>query len=112
MRFDFIRQHPGGWPVEVMGRVLEVTRQGFYAWLKRPPSASHQRRAERAKKAERIHQESRKTYGSPRGPAQLKEEGEVCSVNTIGSVMRENAIWAGETKTFRPRPDRLESRLS
>lgn len=103
MRFRFIHQHRDCWPVVVMCWVLKVTRQGFYAWLKRAPSASARRRDELAKKVERIHQESRGTYGSPRVHAQLKEQGEVCSVNTIASIMRENGIYAGKAKTFRPR---------
>ena len=38
MRFRFVKDHRRRWPVQVMCRVLKVTRSGFYAWLKREPS--------------------------------------------------------------------------
>lgn len=103
MRFRFIGQHRDRWPVTVMCRVLRVTRQGFYAWRKREPSARSRRRDALAEKAARIHHDSRGTYGSPRVHEQLRQEGERVSVNTIASIMRENAIGAGQAKAFRPR---------
>lgn len=103
MRFQFIEQHRNCWPVTVMCRVLKVTRQGFYAWLRRQPSPRQQRRDALAEKAERIHRESRGTYGSPRVHERLQQEGDHCSVNTVASVMHEKAIFAGKAKAFRPR---------
>ena len=58
-----------------MCRVYGVTRAGYYAWRERPPSARAQQ--DRALKAqiERVHQDSRGTYGSPRVYRELKEPG-------------------------------------
>ena len=38
MKFAFIRDHQGEFPVEVLCDVLEVSRSGYYAWTRRPPS--------------------------------------------------------------------------
>jgi transposase InsO family protein len=103
MRFDFIHRNHTVWPVTVMCRVLKVTRQGFYAWLNREPSPRDNRRDNLAEKAKQIHQQSDGTYGSPRVHQELQAQGETCSENTVASVMRENAIFAGQTKAFKPR---------
>jgi putative transposase len=54
----------GQYPVPVMAHVLEVSKAGFYAWLKRPPS-------QRAQEEERLkvavlatHRKTRETYGT------------------------------------------------
>lgn len=103
MRFAFIDEHRGRWPVTVMCRALRVTRQGFYAWRKREPSVRRRRREALAEKARRIHTDSRGTYGSPRVHRQLREEGERCGENTVASLMRERGIRAGKARAFRPR---------
>ena len=38
MRFEFIRAEKVRFPVRLMCRLLEVSRSGFYAWLKRRDS--------------------------------------------------------------------------
>lgn len=39
MRFAFIRRHEDVFRVTTLCHVLSVTRQGYYAWKQRPPSA-------------------------------------------------------------------------
>ncbi len=34
MRYRFINEHRGVWPISVQCAVLEVTRSGYYAWRK------------------------------------------------------------------------------
>jgi putative transposase len=47
MRCQFIQNHRETWPVTVQCQVLQVSRSVYYAWLKRPPSSTAIRRADR-----------------------------------------------------------------
>ena len=38
MKYVFIRDHRGAFPIDLMCRSLGVGNSGFYAWLKRPES--------------------------------------------------------------------------
>ena len=71
-----------------MARLLEVSRSGYYAWAKRPPS-------KRAVRAERIeakvtwfHGDSDEVSGAPRILADLREDGETISRKTVAKTMR------------------------
>jgi putative transposase len=57
--------------VAVACRVLGVSRSGYYDWLGRPPSLRDQENDLLVKQIERIHLESRGTYGWPRVTAEL-----------------------------------------
>jgi len=60
-------------PVKVMCRVLRVTTQGFYAWRKRPESTRAKADRKLAVLVRAAHEESRKSYGSPRLVRELRE---------------------------------------
>jgi putative transposase len=80
------------YPITTMCRVLEVSTSGYYAWLKRPPSARAERDAELKVQIRAIHEESDGTYGRPRVHAELKEAGERVSPKRIGRLMREQSL--------------------
>jgi len=68
MKFAFILAERATWSIVFMCAVLKVSASGFYAWLKRPPSA-HDQKDERLKVlVAASFDQSRKTYGSPRVP--------------------------------------------
>jgi putative transposase len=104
--------------VTTMCRVLEVSRSGFYAWLKREPSARAEANAALLKVIKEIHKESDKTYGAPRIHAELNERGPQASLNRVARVMREAEIqgvsprkWKRTTlrgKSTRPVPDLVD----
>ena len=79
--------------VAMMCRVLDVSRSGYYAWLKREPSARAQANAALVETIRKIHEESDGTYGAPRVHAELVElpQGPKASLNRVARVMR----WAG-----------------
>ena len=89
VKFTFIgqvaeeqRQLPPGvrFPVVFMCRMLEVTRQGFYEWKKRPVSAHDQKDAELAARIRYLHQERHEDRaGIERILWDLQEEGYVTS---------------------------------
>jgi putative transposase len=62
-------------PIATMCRALGVSASGYYAWLKRPPSARARADAELSKRIAEIHHHSRATYGAPRIHAELQEQG-------------------------------------
>ena len=69
--------------------MLEVTRSGYYAWRKRTARSSSLDRLRLVKRVEEIHAETRKSYGSRRISAQLKQEGYEVGRFQARSLMRE-----------------------
>lgn len=99
MKFAFILAERATWPIVVMCAVLKVSASGFYAWLKREPSA-------RDKKDERLKvligesfAKSRGTYGSPRVHADLADEH--VGRNRVIRIMRKEKLVARVRKRFR-----------
>ena len=102
-------------PVTQMCRVLGLSTSGYYAWLKRAPSARSQANSELVERMKQIHRFSRDTYGRPRMYAELRAEGEVVNHKRVGRLMREEGL-VGATrrrkwrttvrdKEARPAPD-------
>ena len=77
-----------------MCRVYGVTRAGYYAWRERAPSARVQRDDLLKAQIERIHQDSRGTYGSPRVYRELKGRGVAVGENRVARLMRLHGIKA------------------
>ena len=74
--------------IKRMARLLEVSRSGFYAWLKREPSARAVRRERIEQKVVWFHGDSDEVSGSPKILVDLREDGEVISRKTVAKVMR------------------------
>ena len=89
-------------PVALMARVLGVSKAGYYAWLRRRPSASAVADAALLKRIRTVHAASRQTYGSPRVHAGLRARGERPS---IGSADR--CFADGSQGRWRERVERL-----
>ena len=92
LRFLFIDEHRVLYPVQVLCRVMQVGRSGFYAWLGRPPSARACADKSLAEKIHRAFRGSRGTYGSPRIRAQLNAEGVPVSKRRVARLMRRRGL--------------------
>ena len=103
MKFAFIQSDLGLYPVTLACTVLQVSRAGYYAWRRRPPSARARRREDLAGKVRRVHEEHRRVYGSPRVCAVLQAQGEPVCENTVARLMQEQQIRAKTKKKFVPR---------
>ena len=84
----------------VLCRTLGVSRSGFYARARRPPSAAAARRAGLVAHIGEVHAEAKGRYGSPRVHAELSARGVACCVNTVAEVMRANGIRAKASRRF------------
>jgi len=103
VKYAFVRDHRRRWRVGIMCRVLRISRSGFYAWRKRPPSARQERSDRLLMKIRLVHQENRELYGSPRVHRALLVEGQRVSRNTVAKLMRRAGIRAKSRKRFVPR---------
>lgn len=102
MKFAFIQEHTGLFPVDASCRALAVSRAGFYAWRDRPASPQAKRREDLAAQIQAIHEENRRVYGSPRIYQVLRAQGESVCENTVAKLMRAWEIRARPPRRFVP----------
>jgi putative transposase len=74
--------------VPTLCRMLGVSRSGYYAWRSRPPSERARFDAVLSEKIEKIHRNSRATYGAPRVHAELRALGIRCGKKRVARLMR------------------------
>ena len=87
--FNFIEAEKANYPVDMMARMFGVTRQGFYAWSKRPPCQRRITDAAYTAVIRRVHGESRGNYGAPRIHAELADDYNIrCSRKRVARLMR------------------------
>jgi putative transposase len=77
-----------------MCRVLEVTRSGYYDWLKQPVSKRAQEDARLLRLIRASFLASQSVDGAPRVFLDLRESGETCSKHRVARLMRENGLRA------------------
>ena len=104
MTFKWIHDHRAQLDdVALACRVLGVSRAGYYAWTKRPPSERHARRRDLTARIRAAHERSRRTYGSPRIAVELKDSGVSVCENTVARYMREDGLRVKPRRRFVPR---------
>ena len=101
MRFAFIRRHAGEYPLGRMCRVLEVSPSGYYAWLHRPESQRSRDDRRFLIEIRAIHRQSRRTYGSPRITAELREHENACGRHRVARLMRQDGLEGTYRRRFR-----------
>ena len=89
--------------------VLEVSRSGYYAWLRRLPSVRQTEDERIWQKIKKHWEMSRKTYGSPRITAKLRSDGELCGKKRVARIMRDRNIQGACKKKIQSSDHRFES---
>ncbi len=94
VKYAFIKAHRNEFDTAVMCRLLDVSRSGFYEWLRNPLS-------DRAVEDQRLlgliraaYAASHGVYGAPRIFLDLREAGETGSKHRVARIMRANNIKA------------------
>jgi putative transposase len=101
--YVFIDRHASEYPVQVMCRVLGVSRSGFYAYRargRRPESVRAREDRHLAVAIKAIHQASRQTYGAPRILDDLREQGFSPSRKRVQRLMREAGVRGSRRRRF------------
>lgn len=88
MRFAFIHAEKALFPIKAMCRLLHVSRQGYYAYARRPASPRVLADAELCEAIQDIFKDSRETYGSPRVLRELRERGMRVGKRRVERAMR------------------------
>jgi transposase InsO family protein len=101
VRFALVEAKRAEFPISNLCRALRVSRSGFYAWRRRPPS-------ERAREDERLrvlvresHERSRRRYGSPRVHRELARHGVRVGRNRVIRLMRLDELVARKRRRYK-----------
>ncbi len=89
-------------PIRVMCRVLGLSTSGYYAWVKREPSARARRDEALRNRIQTIYESNRRVYGRPRIHAELVEEGERIGGKRVGRLMSELGIRGASRRRRKP----------
>jgi putative transposase len=104
-----MRDHRREFPVNAMCRVLEAPRSGFYAWMKSPESKRRREDRRLLVKIRELHQQSDRSYGSPRLTEALRSGGEVCNHKRIERLMTAHGIRSVHRRKYRVTTDSSHS---
>ena len=89
------------YPLWVLCKVLQVTRQGFQAWLSRGESKRAREDAILVERIRYYHKKGRQAYGSPRILDDLRGEGFDVGLRRVARLMRTHGIVGLPEKKYR-----------
>lgn len=96
-----MKAHVKQWFVQEMAEILEVSRSGYYQFLKGVISKRRGINEQLLAEIKAVHTRSRQTYGSPRIHKELCATGHGCSRKRIARLMRASGIRAKMSKKFK-----------
>ena len=91
-RFAFIDREKACYDVTVLCRLLQVSRSGFYAWLRRAPSPRAVADQVLTEQIRTAFDDNRRVYGAPRIHAELTDAGVHVGRKRIARLMRQAGI--------------------
>ncbi len=88
------------YPIQMMARILGVSRSGFYAHIGREPCARYLADETLGDRIEKIHDVSKGTYGAPRIHAELADEGIFVGRKRVERLMKARALQGVSRRRF------------
>lgn len=101
MKYAFIRQHGKHTNIQPLCRALQVSRSGYYDWLKRKPSRRSIENQALLGHIQAAHTRHRKAYGALKTWRYLNANGIACGKHRVARLRREAGIEALRKKRFR-----------
>ncbi len=95
MRFAFIHSVRDAYPITVLCRVMQVARSGYHARAVRRECDRVRQDRMLSVHVAAAFERSRRTYGSPRIQAELRDEGLRIGRGRAARIMRESGLVAG-----------------
>lgn len=101
MKFRFIADHRETWPVDAMCKVLGVSRQGFYRFLRKPVTSREASHSILDAKVSEVFHEHEGRYGALRVTAALKQEHDFeVGKRSVEASMARQGLFASKSKRF------------
>jgi putative transposase len=88
-------------PVGMMCRLLLVSRSGYYAWKRRPPSVREQSNRLLKIEIKRVFDDEKGRAGAPRIARRLQDEGKPAGRHRIARIMKENGWRAKAARKYK-----------
>ena len=99
--FRFVEEEKASYPTSMLCRVLGVSESGFYAWRSRPASARKLKDDALCGWIQKIHAQSRETYGAPRIHAELRADGTRIGKKRVARLMRRLGLEGAYRRRYR-----------
>ena len=109
MRYAFIEQLCGSYPVQALCVALQVSDSGFGTWRSGAGPQRWLSDSRLLKLIREIHQETKAAYGSPRIYLELKGRGFPVSRGRVERLMRENGLRGRHKRRFKATTDSKHS---
>lgn len=105
VRNNFIRQQQKAHPITVLSRVMEISRSGYYKFMKDSHQKPVDKDLELLSQIRHIYQKSRGTYGSQRIVKSLQAAGYSLGQYKVRSLMKKAGLSAKYPQKFKITPD-------
>jgi len=93
MKFQFMKEQSEEFSIEKMAKVLKVSVNGYYFYIKRKPSFRAKETIELMDCIRTIYREGRCMYGSPRVYGKLRKLGIHCSRRRVAKLMKKEGLY-------------------
>ena len=94
MKYGFLQTHQQEFRLTSICAVLHVSRRGFYAWRRRPPSARTQANQQLIERMHVLHQQTREACGAGKMWPALRREGFECGRHRVARLRQVAGIMA------------------
>lgn len=118
MKYQFIQAQQSQHRIARLCQVLAVSRSGYYAWRRRPPSARVQANARLVERMTQLHRQMKERYGAIKLWRTLVAAGVPCGRHRVARLRRQHGLLARRVRRFRvviehhqfapPAPNRLQ----
>jgi len=103
VRYACIEQQRAHYPIELMCRMLRVSRSGFFAWRGRRDQPRPDADAPVREDLREVHRQSRRLYGRRRLTHALRRRGHCINPKRVRRLMREEGLRGVRKGRFVPR---------
>jgi putative transposase len=101
VKYAMIKTNETRFPVGMMCRLLSVSRSGYYAWKRRPPSVREQSNQLLKIEIKRVFDDGKGRPGAPRIAHRLQDGGKTAGRHRIARIMRDNGWRAKAARKYK-----------